>query len=334
MTTAAGFGSLPELVGQASGQRAVRLVLQRADLPPGVLDDPTLRFPLGAMVQLFAESGRTTGDRLLGLRVGQAMPIEDYGMWVRYALAAPTLRLALRRLAWSLPLHQSGPTIGLREERGGCVFAYRMPDLGPVRGAQHADHIFPSMLAFLRRYLPPTWRPDWIGLPYARDADAARLQRALATPLRFDCDAVLIPLDRRDLDQARRTGAAPDAPTQSDVLARLRRNGKMTAQAEDCLRLEMLSGEVGRDAVARRMDLSIRSMQRALAVEGSSFQAILETVRREKAMELLRDPSLQIADIAARLGYSDPSNFTAAFRRWTGCAPREVRNALRDTGST
>lgn len=325
MTTAAGFGSLPDLVEQASGPRSLRLVLQRADLPAGILTDPSQRFPLGAMVQLFSEAGRVTGDRLLGWRVGEQMPIEDYGMWVRYALAAPTLRLALRRLSWSLPLHQSGPKLGLRKGREGLVLFYRLPDLGPAPSAQHADHVVPSLLAFICRYLSPAWRPAWIGLPYPQDADAAQLRRAVALPLRFDCDAIMIPIVPGDLDHRQRHEVV-EVPTQSDVLARLRRNQNVTSVFEDCIRLEMLAGQIGRDAVARRMALSVRSMQRILSVEGSSFQDILEKVRREKAMEMLSDGSLQIADIATRLGYADPSNFSKAFKRWTGQVPTSLRN--------
>jgi AraC-like DNA-binding protein len=58
---------------------------------------------------------------------------------------------------------------------------------------------------------------------------------------------------------------------------------------------------------------------------GTSYQRILDEVRKEMAIEYLRNSNLPIEEIAALVGYSDPSNFRKAFRRWTGRAPSYYR---------
>jgi AraC-like DNA-binding protein len=79
------------------------------------------------------------------------------------------------------------------------------------------------------------------------------------------------------------------------------------------------------EEVARQVHLSTRTLKRKLAAEGTSFTHVLEDVRRQRALLLLDDRDLGVAEIAARLGYSDVANFTRAFRRWTGTTPAALR---------
>jgi AraC-like DNA-binding protein len=79
------------------------------------------------------------------------------------------------------------------------------------------------------------------------------------------------------------------------------------------------------DEVARRLHLSTRTLKRRLADQGTSFSAVLEGVRHQRALLLLENRQLGLADVAGRLGYSDAANFTRAFRRWTGQTPAAYR---------
>ena len=83
------------------------------------------------------------------------------------------------------------------------------------------------------------------------------------------------------------------------------------------LRLSPKGGYPSVDAVADRMHMSGRSLKRKLQAEGTSYLALLEDVRQRDAQELLRHGGLELQDIAARLGYTNPANFTRAFRKWT-----------------
>lgn len=80
-------------------------------------------------------------------------------------------------------------------------------------------------------------------------------------------------------------------------------------------------------AIARQMGLSRRSLQRALAEEGTSYIRLLDDLRRERARILLADRRQSLGAIAYRLGYTDQATFTRAARRWFGAAPRRVREA-------
>jgi len=79
------------------------------------------------------------------------------------------------------------------------------------------------------------------------------------------------------------------------------------------------------DRAARRYGIPVRTLQRRLHEVGLSYSELVDEVRFEAACRLLDDPQARIADVAAALGFTDPSNFSRAFVRWTGLSPREYR---------
>jgi AraC family transcriptional regulator, regulatory protein of adaptative response / methylphosphotriester-DNA alkyltransferase methyltransferase len=86
--------------------------------------------------------------------------------------------------------------------------------------------------------------------------------------------------------------------------------------------------ELDLDQVAREVATSRRQLQRAFAEEGdTSFRTFLAEVRMKKAVELLRDhPELPVREVAARVGYRQPAQFTKAFRRHHGTPPSALRD--------
>jgi AraC-like DNA-binding protein len=77
--------------------------------------------------------------------------------------------------------------------------------------------------------------------------------------------------------------------------------------------------------VARRLHVSSRTLKRKLADQGTTFSAILDDARRQRALLLLENRDLSLADVASRLGYTEVPNFTRAFRKWTGTTPAAYR---------
>lgn len=80
--------------------------------------------------------------------------------------------------------------------------------------------------------------------------------------------------------------------------------------------------------VARRMRMSARTLARRLEAENTTFFALLDDVRRDRAMRLMEDRSLTLTEIAFVLGFAHVASFHRAFRRWTGRTPADYRQAL------
>ena len=88
------------------------------------------------------------------------------------------------------------------------------------------------------------------------------------------------------------------------------------------------SGYPDLPTVARRADIPLRTLQRRLADEGLTFSSLVSEVRFKRACELLVDRSRRIHEIATELGYSDPANFTRAFKTRAGITPTEYRKSM------
>jgi AraC-like DNA-binding protein len=81
------------------------------------------------------------------------------------------------------------------------------------------------------------------------------------------------------------------------------------------------------EEVAAALAMSDRTLQRELRNEQTSFRELVDVVRREIAVQQLAQPGNSAAEVGFLLGFSDPSAFTRAFRRWTGTAPAAFRSA-------
>ncbi|WP_160152331.1 AraC family transcriptional regulator [Microbulbifer sp. ALW1] len=84
------------------------------------------------------------------------------------------------------------------------------------------------------------------------------------------------------------------------------------------------------DDVAERLFTSPQTLRRRLKDEGNSWQDIKDSVRRDMAMYQLKQQETAVAEIAERLGFSEPSAFNRAFKKWTGLAPGAYRDKYRN----
>ena len=92
--------------------------------------------------------------------------------------------------------------------------------------------------------------------------------------------------------------------------------------------IDMLpSGGLADEKIAEQLNMSARSLQRRLKAAGSTFRTLLEAVRKDLAATYVRDPDIELVEVAFLLGFSDQSAFSRAFKRWTGCPPSEARKS-------
>ena len=102
----------------------------------------------------------------------------------------------------------------------------------------------------------------------------------------------------------------------------------VVTQVRDLLAKDIAGGP-SLENVARLLCVSDRTLKRKLQACGTSFLALQEEVRYQKALRLMANPQLEVQDIAQRLGYLDPANFARAFRRWSGESPSAYMRRMR-----
>ena len=90
---------------------------------------------------------------------------------------------------------------------------------------------------------------------------------------------------------------------------------------------QLPQGDPDPAVIAKRVGMSLRNMQRKLAEEGSSFQALLDEIRAALARSYLDEGRYSVSEITYLLGFAGVSNFSRAFKRWTGVSPSAYRQS-------
>ncbi|MFJ9179307.1 AraC family transcriptional regulator [Streptomyces sp. NPDC102360] len=108
------------------------------------------------------------------------------------------------------------------------------------------------------------------------------------------------------------------------------RDRSLAARVRRLVRPLLATGVASLDLVADRFAMHPRTVQRRLAAEGTSFNDLVDEVRRELAERYIRDTDLTMTHLARLLGYSDQSVLTRACKRWYGRGPAAHREALQE----
>jgi AraC-like DNA-binding protein len=114
-------------------------------------------------------------------------------------------------------------------------------------------------------------------------------------------------------------------------LERLSRPKTFVERVQAFVRTQPATSALDMNLAARELGLSIRSLRRRLADEGTSYRALTQSALQESALAMLRDPERTVQATADALGFADATAFHRAFRRWTGVTPAQYResNGLR-----
>ncbi len=270
----------------------------------------------------------------IGLTLGSRQNGGNFGL---IGLAMKTSRDFGQAVAIGLEYQRNqGPMLELRLEPGtsdgplviAAVAPEGQDDLLPFL----CEEMFASLLMLGRELAGPDFGPVRVELAY--DAPAYR-DRYTAL---FGCEVVFkqarnaLVVDKRWL--------ALQFPSYNPVtsqfaltmcraqLAAAGPEGEYTVAVERSLR-KLLGENPQMETIATQLHLSERSLRRHLSDEDTSFSAIHDRIRAERALELLGNPAHSIAHVGSQVGFHDVREFRRAFKRWTGSTPSEARDRLR-----
>ena len=310
------------------------LLLRSSDTPIGLVSEGRSRLTGDQFGELVREIVRCTGDELLGL--GSApVPPGTFRM-LGYALlcGSPDLGQVLIRLE-DFHLAMPGiPPMSLRidgDEAKLCI------DISAI--ARPVDLVIDLLLAATHRMLGWAIRRRLplrrVGVPYPRppavdDYDALFgapvLFRASSPQLVFDAAMLIAPVMRSPEEYDEFVDNAP-----AKLVAR-RDYGVSMSDGVRRILLRATTSWPTADDVAGHLGISPQTLRRRLRDEGTSLSRIREEILRDAAITSLACGEETVAALSARLGFSEPSAFTRAFRRWTGQPPGAYRSgAVRST---
>lgn len=333
-TVAAGF-----VTGMLSGlaYRGVDCagLLEATGIDPARLDENAYRVPVESYAGLYNRVVRQFDDEGFGL-FAHPLRFGSFEFLCRSMIGSRSLAEALDR--GSRFLRVILPDLSVTVRRSAETADIRILEATPL---QHDRNDPRRVFAFewILRLLHglACWLVgrelalDSVCFPYSRPAHANDYALIYTAHSQFDVPALVVTLNanlldlpiRRDEDALR--VFLEGAP--GKIAALYRRDREMVRRVRDIV-AETFPVSTSLDDVARRLNLSSRSVHRRLHEEGSSLRAIKDALRRDLALSRLEKTDEPIADIASSLGYADPSAFYRAFVSWTGVAPMIYRERL------
>ena len=304
-------------------------VLARAGLALEQLEDAELRVPHRRAVRLLELAVAEAGDPAFALRCASHVDVADLGFIGLLLATAPTVGDAIRRVQrYGRLLHDAAADFG--ELRGGrYMWHLRLMGLAPEPLVMEV--ISAATVARMRLRCGHRWRPDEMWFAYPEPAYSEVYVRTFGCDCRFGAEENAMLIDAGMLELPNVGLGAMSELVERRAQALLEEVSSRAGFA-DVVRRDvsqaLARADIGADAVAARLCVSRATLSRRLQREGTSLREVVDELRRDLALEYLRDPSLALEELARRLGLSDARAFRRAFLRWTGKTPADYRRTL------
>ena len=310
------------------------MLARRAGLPPGALDRDELLIQDSAIAAVLELAARDLACSDFGLRVALR---QDLGMLGPLAVAlqnSPTAAEALDCTSRYLFVHARSLSVRLVPDpkmvRGvvGVRYGYTEPVKVPPQSADMGLLFLHRALLYL---LGGSYGLRSVEVPHRPAAPVSRYEELFGARVNVDQSAALL---RVPHDLPGRSIEGGDDMTRRLALAYLDAQAPAAERAvagrvRAILQQSLGTGSTSVAAVGELLAMSTRSLQRHLADEATSFSAVLDAARRDRADQLLRDSDLPLSQISAAVGFRDATTLSQNARRWWGMTARDRRRSYR-----
>jgi AraC-like DNA-binding protein len=300
-------------------------------LSPLRLGDPEETVPISQYYELWEAAAGLTGNSHLGLHFvasrANASRTELSGIQF-LLLSSPTFEVAFERLARYQPLWNPGESYEVTAH--GDVGTVRFRPWGPPRDAHR--HIVEKTLATLvlssHALSPGGLEATAVRIAHPRptEADRSEPERLLGVHTTYDAPHNQVEFPAAVLAKSLR-GANDFLFRYFDnqLGARIDGTTRLRDRVKRDIAAKLHEGSPSAAAMAKSIGCSARTLQRNLLSEGTSLRELVDEVRQTRAMALL-GTEISLTEVAFLLGYAEMTNFSRAFRRWTGCNPTRWRH--------
>jgi AraC-like DNA-binding protein len=305
-------------------------LLSGIGLDERTIESPDARLSVDQVAALIGRARALTNEPGLGILIGLVTHTNTFGFLSFASQSAATLGESIELTIRYSPVITTLCSFRLNRVDGiaGLVVDEHCPhELGDARDVLLLGALVGVRMVGCTLTGRQPWRPIDVAMP---EPSYYRRLAHLVPELRFDQPISQIVLLESDLDLPLLT---PDRAALRLAKERCEDNLRMLGidaaveQRALCVVLKQ-DGPLSFDKVALALGLSPRTFKRRLAEAGVTFSEIVEKARRERALLLLRSPSVPLDEVAERLGYSTVSNLVRAFRRWTGMTPAAYRRQV------
>lgn len=320
----------------------LRPLLKQMGLDETVMRSAALRVSYRQGSAVIRRALELTGDERLGLKVGAAQHLTAWGLLGFALMSGDTLQHAVetgvkyQNLSGAMVVWSAGVVA----QDDAFVLRADLPDpaMDPAMAAFLSEEAFASVATLSRLAVDPAFAPRAVEFSFPPPRRLDLYGALFRCPVRFGA-----PANRMVIDAAWARTPMPGRDPVSCASTLEMLDAQMASRRDQQDLLEVLEISVAQSLPtvpsfgeqAQRHATSERTLRRRLADCGTTYEALVEGVRRERVEQLLLRPELTLRDIARRAGFSDERALRRAVRRWHGTSPVQSRERmLRGAGHT
>lgn len=312
-----------ELTGHSAAGLLERIAVTRE-----LLEDPDGLIPLAHFVLFFEEAAALVRNPHFGLHAGRLAGSDSIGPLSFLFLSAPDLRTAFASFARYLSTFQQASRHQFKDEGSRATFTYGLVDQSLTRRRQDAEYSIGAMFSLARQFTGGEIEFREVRFEHERVGDYARYRDFFGCDVFFEQDCNAITMDGRYLDARGRVLSPSLHPILEEHLQRIA-GRESAASLGDRLRamIEQAPFDAPPDLseAALRLHLSVPTLHRRLAAEGTGWRKLVNGHRMETAARLLRTSRRNVSAIALDVGFAESASFTRAFARHFGVSPGRYR---------
>lgn len=302
-------------------------LLRQFKLPIFALDEPHALIPRHQAFAFIEKAAFLEGIFNLGCLVGEKTPFIALGGFGRLVCQSMTLYDAISTITRLEKYFNSGEHYYLVEKGEKAYLCQKynsFDEIDPFYGNQFS---LMMMINLIRTVGGQSWCPSEV-LLQSRQKKKFSEHFLSQAQISFDMDLTAVVFPRSFLSLPFSSSANPISLEQQSDYHLLRASAPSLTLSQSLGQVLVSHFREGHPSVqlaAEIADTSVRTLQRRLADEGLTYSQLIARLRYDKAVQLLRNSSLKMIEIAEQLGYEDSAHFSRAFKRWTGLSPRDFR---------
>jgi len=311
--------ALDELIRLLGGDSDT--VFRSAKIDERDLADPDYVLPIVVRGELLARGAQATRCEHFGLLLGDRSGISQLGAVSELMLNRASVGEALDVFSSFSLRHSTATVVFTRRSGDQASLGYAAMDGNMPGMPQLQDSAMAVARNIMRDMLGADWCPTGVTLMRREPRDPELYANFFGAPCRFNATRSELIFPATTLDFSLNNSAAESA----DVVHYPFDSHELRSCVPRVAYRLLLQGECSRKRVAAELGVSDRTLVRKLGNAGVTYQELFEGARFAASRSLIRETNLPLAEIAAALGYNEPSSFTRAFQRWSGMSPAQWR---------
>jgi AraC-like DNA-binding protein len=271
--------------------------------------------------RLLTQIAEQRGDPALGLTLARYAVVRQLGLFGHMVWLQGTVGDAIERATKFYAMVSKRATLAL-EHRGPIALLMQRPVPGVTRGPILTEFLFASFALRARAATEGKLQLRAVRFSHRRETTPVHAE-VFAAPIEFGAAADEIELATEQLSLPLLTADPVTSAALEQKIAELTATANARSPFMDRARRAVAAhlAEPSLAALAQTLAISARTLRRHLEQEGTSLRTLVDDVRRERADELLA-AGTPAKEVAFALGFSEPSAFSRAYKRWTGHAPK------------